>query len=305
MKRLLLRSMCAGMMLTGTAWAQSIDTPGLETPGVEGSLFVRGSYGHRFESDFEDLSGKFETNDARAEVGGTAAFANGVRWANFLSYAYNNYDSDGLDANVNNLSLASIVGWELNPCWQLMAGPIATFYAESGADWGDSAAYGGLVGATYSESDDWSVGLAVAATKRIEEGVGIMPIPMVRWNFAPQWKLFAGVTEVAARRGVGGYVGWSVAEGIELAAGAQFENRRFRLDDDGLTSDFIVEDKSVPIYARASWEMIQHLNLDVYAGAIVGGQLELNDPDDHFLGDDSYDATPLVGVRLRYEVAGL
>lgn len=305
MRKQIIRIALTVAVLGGPAWAQSIEVPEVESPASEGNFFVRGAYGHRFETEFDDFPGEFETNDARGEIGGTAAFDSGIRWMNFLGYGYNNYDSDAVDANVHNLTLASIVDWDLNPCWTMMAGPLASVYAEEGADWGDSMSFGGLLGATYSDNPDLSIGLAVAAMSRIEEGIAITPIPLVRWNFAPAWRLYAGITEVAARKGIGSYVAWAFADSLELAGGVQFEKRRFRLEDKGAFSEGIIEDKSIPVYARLSWEMVESLNLDVYAGAAFGGELEINDPDDHFVGDDKYDAAPLVGARLRYEISGL
>jgi hypothetical protein len=305
MRKQLLCALFCTSVLAGSALAQTVDAPEVESPSAKGSLFVRGGYGHRFESDLDDSSGDFQTNDARFDVGGTAVFGSGVRWLNIVGYGYNNYDADQVDADVYNVTAASILAFPVAPSLHLMAGPLLSFYAEEGADWGDAVSYGGLVGATYRHSPELSIGLATAVMARIEEGVGIAPIPMIDWRFAPQWKLYTGITEVAARRGIGGFVAWSIADNVELAAGAQFERRRFRLEDDGATADYIVEDKSVPVYARLSWQMAESFGLDIYGGAAVGGELELNDKQDDHVGDRKYDPAPIVGARLRLELSGL
>ncbi len=301
MRRHLLRAVLLVAMSAGPAWSQAIDAPEVESPSDNSSFFVRGAYGHRFETDLDDSNGEFDTNDARGEIGGTAAFDGGVRWLNLLGYGFNNYGSDVADSNIHNLNFASIVSFEVGESWRMMVGPLVSVYAEEGADWGDAVSYGGLLGAVYRNSPTFSIGLAVAVMRRIEEGIGIAPIPLIDWRFARNWRLHTGVTEVAARRGIGGFVGWTFANHWEVAAGAQFERRRFRLEDKGITSDFIVQDKSAPVYARLSWGMADGLALDLYGGVAVAGKIRVSDDDDHFVADDKYDPAPLVGVRLRYE----
>lgn len=286
--------------------AQSVEADVPDTTG-RGALYVRGSYGHRFDADLKDApSGQFSSDDARLELGGSIDFGS-VRWVNAFGYGYGHYDVDleranvDLKANIHSFMLASLVDIDVAKSCNLMVGPVVTQAAEEHADWGEALSYGALIGSVYRPSKELSVGLSLVAMKRIEEGVGITPIPMVNWRFARRWQLYTGITEVGARRGIGGYVGWSFAKNWEAAVGVQFERRRFRLD----AADAIGEDKAAPVYARISWEIIRGLTLDATAGAAFAGRVKINDSKDHFKAGSEYDPAPVVGVRLRYAVSGI
>lgn len=300
-KSLMCAALAAAILATSNtgALAQTIDADIPET-GVGGSFFVRDSYGHRFDTDMDDVRGEFSTHDARIELGGTVDFGN-VRWANAVGYGFTAYDANLVDADVHSLMLASIVDFDVAPQWSMMVGPVVGMNAETDADWEDSLSYGALLGTAYRPSKELTLGFALVAMRRIEEGVGLTPIPMVKWTFAPNWQLYTGLTEVAARRGLGGYVGWSFAECWEAAAGLQFERRRFRLD----TADAIGEDKSAPAYVRISWEILEGLKLEAMTGITFGGRFKVNDKDDHFRAGSDYDPAPFVGVRLGYAIASL
>lgn len=296
------------LLLAADVMGQTVEVSGVDSPASSNSIFARIDYGRRNDTDI-DGPDQLAADDARGEAGGTFVFKNGVRWLNLLGYGYTHYSSEYINAQVHNLSIASIVGIPLRKSgWTVLVGPTLSFSADEGTNWGDAYSVGGLLGATYTASPDLTVGLAIAASNQIEEGVNILPVPMVNWRFAPQWRLYTGITEVAARRGVGGFVEWNVVGPCDVSVGAQFEHRRFRLDEvAGLStpfsregSNYVGEDQSVPLYIRANFRLIDGLSADVLTGAVLGGKMAVSTPHDHFVSDAKYDAAFLFGVRLQY-----
>lgn len=285
--------------------AQGVEVSDVESPSETNSFFARTSYAHRFDADIDGPS-DFATDDVRAELGGTIAFNDRVQWLNFLGYGFTKYDNEFSDANVHSLSLASILGIGIDDHWSILFGPVVGVAAENDADWDDAVSVGGVLGTTYRASADLKVGLALVAVRRMEEGASLLPIPMVDWRFAPDWQLYTGMTEVAARRGVGGYIAWNFVPPCELSVGAQYEHRRFRLDDGGfVNNDYIMEDRSVPVYVRFSVRIIRGLSADILSGVAFGGELKLNDAKDRFVADASYDPQAILGVRVQYALDGL
>lgn len=297
------------------AGAQSIEVQEIDNPSAESGFYVRASYGHRFDANIDEVdikgvpgsnnvpgNGDFSTNDVRGEVGGTIKFSESIRWANYLGYGFNNYDSDAINADVNNLTWASLVGWDMDRNWSILFGPVVSAYAQWGADWGKSISAGGVFGTVYHPTRDLSVGLALVTVKRFEDDISLLPVLMTNWNFARDWNLRTGMTEVAARRGIGATVAWSFARDFQLLGGLQFENRRFRQD----RGDLIVNDRSLPIFASVQWDIVEGLSLSGELGVAVGGQLKQRDKnDDHTILIADYDAAPILGVRLQYALSGL
>lgn len=303
MKRKLAQMAVVGALLagsTGASWGQSVEAD-VPDPGSRGGVYARGSYGHRFDSDLKDTAnGEFSSDDARLELGGTADFGS-VRWVNAFGYGYAKYDAQVVDADLHSYMLASVFDFDVAKSCHMTVGPVVTMAGENDADWSHAINYGGLIATTYRASKELSVGLAAVAMRRIGGGVSITPVVNVNWQFARNWHLYTGLTEVAARRGIGGNLGWAFAKGWEASVGMQFERRRFRLEDD----DAIGEDRAAPVYARLSWEPITGLAFDATAGAAFGGRVELDGSGDGDRNASKYDPAPLVGLRVRYALSGL
>lgn len=318
MRRTIAAAAVFGSLLVGAqAWAQTVEVSEVESPEHSDNLFARLSYGHRYDAEMQGgIKNDLATDDVRTEVGGTVVFNERLRWFNFLGYGYTNYDNELEDSQISSLSLASILGFGLDdPGWTILAGPVLNFSADKGADWGDAVSAGAALGATYKHSPELELGLAVIAASRIEEGATILPVPLVNWRFHPQWRLYTGMTEVAARRGVGGYLEWNFIEPCDVSIGAQFENRRFRLNNvsnfnqnfpnqvgDNGGHNYIGEDQSVPVYLRVNVRIIEGLSADILGGVAFGGKMSLSNSHDHFIDSASYDPQAIIGIRAQYNL---
>jgi hypothetical protein len=151
-----------------------------------------------------------------------------------------------------------------------------------------------------------SVGAAVAAVSRIEDQVGLAPIPLVDWRFGDGWMPRSGAPDFGARRGFGLEIGWG-NESLEIAGGAQYQRRRFRLDDDQSSGpkNGVGQETSAPIYGRFTIKMTKEANLDLFAGVSLAGELKVEDNDGHadtlaFDHKQGFDPAPIVGARASF-----
>jgi hypothetical protein len=86
--------------------------------------------------------------------------------------------------------------------------------------------------------------------------------------------------------------------GWVLGGGAAYRALRFRLREDGPFPNGIGEERGVPGFVHAARALGRTLRLDLYAGAIFGGELRVENASGDELITDDFDAVPFLGATL-------
>ncbi len=283
-----------------TAMGVSVDVAEVSTAPAMKPIRIDVAYAHRLETEL-DSGGEFDINTYRTSIAGSMALSDVLRWDNGFVYERNDY---GIDANddfdANLMSFRSILFYGMSSDWTLFGGGLLRLAAESGADQGDGISAGGIAGFIHKCSPTLSVGLGIAVLSDIEDDVTIAPLPIVEWAFAQGWHLHVGATQYGARNGLGGGVSTMITDSLELTAGAQYERRRFRLDERvGKLDEGVAEETSIPLYLQASWAFSEMASIDVFGGVAVGGTLTIDDEDGDEISEDDFDPTGTFGARLN------
>ncbi|MGI9014288.1 MAG: hypothetical protein ACR2GY_08565 [Phycisphaerales bacterium] len=286
-----------------SATPSSLDKPSPLT------ITLSGGAEYQFDTDFEDDGGDYTA--ARFNLGINAAMPLNDRLDLNLSlgYAHDAYDFSGTSGfaaldpwdAVNTVQAAARLEWEVNDRFTLFGGPIIGFSAESGAHFGDSVTGGGIIGFSYKVNDRVALGLGVGAMSQIEDDVAVFPIVVVRWKIDDQWSLRTG-GGVGASGGGSAEVVWEFSQGWEIAFGAGYQSRRFRLDDEDIAPDGVGDESTLPIYLRVGYSPHANVQISAVAGIIAAGELRLEDRDGDRVADDDIDPAPFIGVRasLRF-----
>lgn len=287
-------------------------------------------YAHRFEADL-DKAGRFSTDTTRIEFSAQTELAQSLWWDNLVAYEFNHYDftntqqalSGGNFAvggdpwqDIHFLTYIPSLRWKVDPQWTVFGGPVLQVGAESGADFSDGVSGGAIVGFLWVRDSNLSVGGAIAGVTRIEDKFGLAPIPLVNWRFGQGWFLRSGVPDFGARRGFGLEVGWG-NDSFELAGGAQYQRRRFRLDDDQSPGpkDGVGQETSAPVYGKLTFKLSKEASLDLFAGVSLAGELKVQDRNggrveqpnagcngtpNCFDTTQEFDPAPIVGARASF-----
>ena len=170
--------------------------------------------------------------------------------------------------------------------------------AESGGDLGEAMTGGLIAGASYRFSDRLRIGPGLGVFGEIEDDVSIFPILVVDWQITDTLALETG-SGAGATRGPGLTLRWTGIEDWSFGVGARYETYRFRLDDGGPQPDGVGEEKGVPVYLTASWDVIPTVRLTALAGVEVGGELTLEDEDGNEVQSDDADPAPFLGIAFR------
>lgn len=292
-----------GVLCTGTVLAQDVgEFDGLES-GFSAKSAVTAGLGYRAESDIDD-GGKSSLMSLRFAGGTTMTINEKFSLSLLGSYTFNHYDFKDLGGDpwedIHTMRTAPLLHYRIDDQWSVFGGPAIGFSAEDGADLSDSFTGGGIAGFGYRANDRLTVGVALGVFSRLEDDAAILPLPIVNWRFAEDWSLHIGFQEVAANGGVGAKISYNLNEKWQLGGGVQFQQRRFRLDEDGPVPDGVGRDRSASVYLEAKWQATERFALEGLIGIAAGGEYRVEDEDGHKLGDTDYDPAALIGVRGVY-----
>ena len=120
----------------------------------------------------------------------------------------------------------------------------------------------------------------------------------VNWRIDDAWTLRNGSFDLGSSGGAGLELAWAFAKKWELAVGDQYQTRRFRLDDSGVSPNGVGEETSVPIYTKLTWQFAPSATVYVFGGVVAGGELRLENSSGNKIGEEDYDPTGIVGLRL-------
>jgi len=297
-------------LLTGTLTAASsiafAQAPGpAPTPGTSG-VTPFGSVTPIWQGKADlDGGGDFGVIGAVLRAGVTAPFGTGNFGGAVFNYDYLDYDFSGNTAFgagpwgvVQRYGMSFPFVLRGGDGWIFGITPTLDWFRENGASWSDSLTYGALVSATKSFAPDRRLGLGVAAFYRLEETT-IFPFLIVDWRLSERWRivnpLAAGPTGPA-----GIELDYKLTDTWSLGFGGAWRSQRFRLSESGPTPSGIGEERGVPLFARLSRRFGPQSSFYVYAGAIVGGKLRLEDRNGNEIREVSFDPAPLLGATFSY-----
>ena len=297
------------------ASAESVDIPvdldpQLKAPPTVATL----QYGHQFKADVEDAGTEIARNNAFFGLMHRSKLGEQTSLFTIANYTLHAYDFSGASGptnyyrwdDVHRLVLGGMVNHALNDRWRLIGGALVRSWGEGGADFTETITGGLFVGFDYQPNEDFSIGLLVGAFSALEESVGILPVPTVRWQVSDRFRLNVGMVSVVDP-GVGAELSWQLTETLSLGTGAAYQTRRFRLGDSnrvtqaapGTRNDAsgIGEETELPVFARLRWRPMPRAMVDLMAGVALAGTLRVEDEDGGRIADDSYDPAAFVGLR--------
>jgi len=182
--------------------------------------------------------------------------------------------------------------------WSVGVSPSVDWVGEHGADNGDSVSYGLTAFALRSWARDKSLGLGGGLFKTIDDDVRGFPFLSVDWRFNERWRL-ANPFDADALGPAGLELIYRFDDRWRLGAGAVYRSVRFRLDEEGIAPKGIGENRGVVGFLRLRRLALSGINIDLYAGAILNGRLELKNSNGNDIASSDYDTAPFAAATLR------
>lgn len=259
-----------------------------------------------FESADLDGGGDFNVGGVILRAGSSRDLGGGNRAGITLNYDYFDYSFDNPVAFggsapwhiVQRYGFSVPIAIALQDGWTLGVAPSLDWFKENGAKSSDAKAWGATITAVKRFDGGNLLGLGVAAFSQIED-TSYFPVLIVNWRFDEHWQLVnplaAGPTGPAGLE-----LDYIFDNGWTVGFGAAYRRTRFRLSEDGPTPNGIGQISGVPVFFRATRDLGPTVTLNLYAGVVANGQLEVNDPSGNLIRKEDFDLGPLAGVNLVF-----
>ena len=269
--------------------------------GTPWTFKIMGGYSHRFDAD---LSGGGGIEQNRYSMGAefrvkidldtdvTIAGAGQI-----FDYEFNGFTGlGGKDpwGDIGLITAGAIFRHRPFNDWEVWGGPYINWAWENGTDFNDSFIAGGIAGLSFKFGEDLRIGAGLGANSRLEESARFYPVFDLYWKITDDWSLETRGLGVQ-RQGL--ELIYKLPDDWEIAGGVGYEYLQFRLDDDGIASDGVGQDTSIPLWLRIGKD-IGDFRFDLFASLITAGRLKLIDADGRGINSSDYDATPALGAYL-------
>ncbi len=216
-----------------------------------------------------------------------------------LGAGFDAYSFDEIAApweDVTRLDASFTYSRKISPEWAVRITPSVQSSFEDGASLSDGIVAGVIASATHTFREDLRLGLGIAAFTGLEE-TRAFPFLAIDWKISEIWSV-----RNPFRPGPAGPAGIEVVragDAWEFALGGAYRSYRFKLAEDFPVPDGIAEHNGVPLFVRATRKLDQRWELDLYAGMVMAGRLELEDEDGRNAGKSDFDPAPLVALTLQ------
>jgi hypothetical protein len=170
---------------------------------------------------------------------------------------------------------------------------------ESGASASDGQSYGAVVGITKVFSPQLVLGLGAGIFRKIDENK-VFPFVIVNWKLDDKWRLRNSLPAGPAG-GAGLELAYALDDNWEIAGGGAYRDYRFRLRDDGPVPGGIGENRGIPLFARLTRKLGPQGRIDLVAGAVVGGRLEVTNASGSATTSSDYKTAPLLGLTAAFD----
>lgn len=225
-----------------------------------------------------------------------------------LGYLFEQYDFDRRVVlsgdppwtDVQTASAGAILAIDTSDQWTVFGGPVVQFARESGADFDDGMIVGGLLGASYHFSRNFSIGGGFMVVSQIEDDPRGFPLFVIDWKFLDHWRVS---TQMAySPSGINGLeLSYDAGGGWDVGAGIAMQFKRFRLDDHGRAPDGVGQDEAMPFWIRLGYALNSTSRFDLIAGLNLDGELRLEDDDGDRVATNDYDDAPFFGFSLKLD----
>lgn len=180
--------------------------------------------------------------------------------------------------------------------WSLQVAPSVDYLREPGAYGSDAAPYGAVVSAARLFATRQRVGLGVGIYDSFQE-TRLYPFLLVDWEFNDQWRLTNPVaTGPAGPAGL--ELRYRFDNQWELGAGGAWRSYRYRLDDLGLAAGSVGEERGIAAFLHLARNFGPRYSVDIYAGAMLDGELRLENSAGSELLRTKFDPAPLMGITF-------
>jgi hypothetical protein len=249
--------------------------------------------------------GEYESRVVALRLGTTGPVGPRTRAGLTLAYSYSDnrfatptaFGAGAPWEDMERIGLSASIQHAASRAWLFSVSPSADYFREKGADLGDALTFGGVVSASRVFEKGRVLGIGAGVFSQLEEA-RMFVFPVVNWALTDRLRinnpLPAGPTGPAGLE-----LNYSVGETWAVGMGGAYRQVHFRLREDGPFADGVAEETGVIAFVHAGADAGGRLSLDLYVGAVLNGQLEVQDRNGDALVNRDLGTAPIVGAAIR------
>jgi hypothetical protein len=179
--------------------------------------------------------------------------------------------------------------------WSVLGLAGAGFARERTADVGDSVVWRVGVGTSYAVSQNISLGVSFLVQSELEGNVEILPLPQINatFEFDEQWSLKLATIG-------GATLAYQANDELAFTLKLGYQERQYRLDEDGFAPEGVFQDKSIDLTAGVNWQPIPGLEVNAGVGSQLWRRFKIKDSEGNRLSRPETDPTIMLYAGLSY-----
>jgi len=258
---------------------------------------------YQFETDLEG-GGKFDVSRHYFRFDFLRTVNRQLRIGLGLAYDFENWDFKGVSnvagatpwSKIHRPGINLPIIYAISEDWQLGFTPGIEFSGESGAEPDEAFTYGGVFSLTHPVNKSLFLGFGFGIYSRLEK-LEVFPFIVINWKINEQFRI-----SNPFRAGPSGPAGlelvYSPIEKWEFGIGGAYRSYRFRLDDKSAVANGIGEVDSLVTFVRADRKISKSLSIGLFGGALLGGELSIEDAKGDDLASVEYDPAPFLALTF-------
>lgn len=181
--------------------------------------------------------------------------------------------------------------------WRYLFTPSLDVSREEGAEPGDALIYGAVASVMKSFGKGQTLGLGVGGFSQLEE-VRIFPFPVIDWAFNDNWRL-SNPLQAGPTGPAGLELDYRLNKRWEVGIGGAWRQLRFRLREGGAIPGGVGEESGFVAFVHAGVKAGDRLSLDLYGGALLQGELRVENRQGAAVASRDLETAPLLGATLK------
>lgn len=256
----------------------------------------------QLDTDLDSGGGSFHWSGAKVGLTVTRQFTSAFSAGISASYGIENWHFDAPGAfggaapwaDIRQPNVGLRFAYSSAPDLSWFVAPQLGWNYASGASASDGVTYGAVFGATKIFSPELVVGFGLSVFRQIDD-TKYFPFVIVHWQISDKLRL-SNPLQGGPAGGAGLELSYAWSNDWQLGAGGAYRDYRFRLSDDAATPAGLGRNSGVPLFARLTRKFGPSAQIDLYAGVVVGGRLQVLDASGVTVQSSDYGASPLIAL---------
>jgi len=251
-----------------------------------------------------DGGGSYRTDGVLVRLGASGPIVGSLHGGLTFSYDYRDahfknptvFGGTAPWESLQRIGIAAPMSLGLSDGWSVGLTPSLDSFREDAASWGSSLTYGGTFAVTKTLGGGARLGLGAGIFGGLNK-LTAFPLVVVDLPITERLRLANPLT--AGPTGPAGLeLSYRLDGGWSLGVAGAYRSYRFRLNEVGPFANGIGEERGVPLVVHLAKRLGSYITVDLYAGAVVGGRLRVEDSGGNKIAAADFDPAPIVALTL-------